>query len=112
MLLAFNQVIQGIVLHNPSPHPTFTPTPKTKYEGILSEFPAVMQSCYIDWLVKHDVTHHITITGPLDTARTRRLAPERLHTARQELDHMLERGTIQLPPATGPLPSHGAQEEQ
>ena len=40
--------------------------------------------------VKHDVTHHISTTGPLTTARPRRLGPERLQIARQEFDHMLE----------------------
>ena len=62
--------------------------------AIMSKFPTVTQPCYTDRPVKHDVTHHITITGPQVTAQTRRLAPEHLHTAHQEFDHMLEVGII------------------
>ena len=98
--------VQGIVSHDPSPHPTFKPTPKTEHEAILSEFPAVTQPCYTDRPVKHDVTHHITTTGPPVNAQTRRLAPERLRTARQEFDHMLELGIIRPSSSNWSSPLH------
>ena len=53
-----------------------------------------MQVCSLDQPIQHDVTHHITTTGPPVSARTRRLAPERLKIARQEFDHMLQLGII------------------
>ena len=86
-----NLTVQGIVSQVPSPSPTLLPrNPKTTFEAILSEFPAVTQPYSTEKPVKHDVTHHITTTGPPVTARTRRLAPERLQIARREFDHMLE----------------------
>ena len=50
----------------------------------------------------HDLTHHITTTGL--TAQTQQLAPEHLHTARQEFNHILGLGIIRLSLATGSLP--------
>ena len=61
---------------------------------LLSQFLVLTQPCAADQLVKYNVCHHITTTGPPVSARTHCLAPERLRVARQEFDHMLELGTI------------------
>ena len=99
--------VQGIVSHDPSPSPTVQPTePKSEYEAILLEFPAVTQPCYGEHPVKHDVTHHVETTGPPVSARTRRLAPERLKSARQEFDHMLELGIIRPSSSSWSSPLH------
>ena len=50
--------------------------------------------CSPDTPVQHDVTHHIMTSGPPISARPRRLAPERLHIARQEFEHMLQLGIV------------------
>lgn len=99
--------VQGIVSQDQSPSPTLlSARPKTDYEAILSEFPAVMQPHLGEQPVKHDVTHHIETTGPPVSARTRRLAPERLKTARQEFDHMLHLGIIRPSSSNWSSPLH------
>ena len=62
--------------------------------SLLSEFPALTQACTAERPIKHDIVHHIETTGPPVSARTRRLAPERLRIAREEFNHMLELGII------------------
>ena len=102
-----NLTVQGIVSQVPSPSPTLLPrNPKTTFEAILSEFPAVTQPCSTEKPVKHDVTHHITTTGPPITSRTRCLAPERLQIARREFDHMLELGIIRPSSSNWAFPLH------
>ncbi len=61
---------------------------------ITSEFPALTQACAADRPIKHDIVNHIETTGPPISARSRRLAPERLRIAREEFNHMLELGII------------------
>jgi len=41
---------------------------------------------------KHKVTHHIITTGPPVAEPVRRLAGERLHTTRSQIQHMLDAG--------------------
>ena len=56
--------------------------PNNVFEGILQEFPEVMQPYSDNHPIKHQVTHHITTTGPPVFARPRRLSPEHLKVAR------------------------------
>ena len=87
--------VHGIVSHALLPSLTLPARePKSDFDAILSEFPAVTQPCSIEQQIKHDVTHHITTTGPLVRARTRRLAPEQLKIARQEFEHMMQLGIV------------------
>ena len=44
--------------------------------------------------ISHDVTHHIQTVGPSVSAHPRRLAPDRLHVAKQEFEHLLNLGII------------------
>ena len=44
--------------------------------------------------IKHNVTHHITTTGPPVHARARRFSLECLHIARKEVNGMLQSGII------------------
>ena len=98
--------VQGIVSHVASPSPMFLPRrPKTKWEAILSEFPAVTQPCNRE-RVKHEVTHHIKTTGPPACARTRQLAPERLKIARQEFDHMMQLDIVRPSSSNWSSPLH------
>ena len=99
--------IQGIVSDMPSPSPTLLPRqPKSEYEAILTEFPAVTRPCGTEQPIKHSVTHHITTTGPPISSRTRRLSPERLKAARQEFEHMLHLGIIRPSSSCWSSPLH------
>ena len=99
--------VQGIRSQVSSPSPTLLPrTPKSTFEALLAKFPAVTQPCSTEQPVKHNVTHHITTTGPPVSSRTRRLAPERLQIARHEFDHMLQLGIIRPSSSTWSSPLH------
>ena len=87
--------VQGILSTTASPSPSIQAIqPLTEFHAVLSEFPELLQPYCHDSPVKHDVTHHITTTGPPIRARTRRLPPERLKIARQEFEQMLQQGII------------------
>ena len=88
--------VQGILSTTASPSPSIQAIqPLTEFHTVLSEFPELLQPYCHDSPVKHDVTHHITTTGPPIRARTRRLPPERLKIARQKFEQMLQQGIIQ-----------------
>ena len=96
--------VQGILSTTASPSPSIQAIqPLTEFHAVLSEFPELLQPYCHDSPVKHDVTHHITTTGPPIRARTRRLLPERLKIARQEFEQMLQQGIIQ--PSSSPWAS-------
>ena len=87
--------VQGITTSDTSPSPALlSRQPRNEFEALLSDFPEVVQPCTTEQPVKHNVTHHITTTGPPVSARFRRLPPERLKAARQEFEHMLQQGII------------------
>ena len=99
--------MKGIVSKATSPSPTLLPRkPTNPMDAILAEFPAATQPCNMGQPIKHDVTHHITTTGPPVTGRTRRLAQERLQIARQEFYHMLELGIIRPSSSNWASPLH------
>ena len=64
-----------------------------------SSFPDVTQPHHRNNPIKHDITHHITTTGPPVRAHPRgprRLSPEKLKIARLEFEHMLQDGIVKL----------------
>ena len=99
--------VQGLICHDSSPRPTLLPCrTMSAFKNILSDFPTVLQPHATEEAVKHDVTHHIETTGPPVSARPRRLAPDRLKSARQEFDHMLQLGIIRPSSSTWSSPLH------
>ncbi len=84
--------VQGVVCTNTlsSDLACHQVNPSDPYSQLLSKFPSVTQASFSHCPVKHTVTHHIQTTGLAVTARTRRLAPERLRIAKHEFDHMLQ----------------------
>jgi len=84
----------------------FQLNPSDPYSQLLSKFPSVTQASFTDCPVKHSVTHHIQTTGPAVFGRTRRLAPERLHIAKHEFDHMLQLGIIRPSSSSWASPLH------
>ena len=68
--------------------------PTNAFEAIVRQFPLVIQPYNPQQPIKHQVTHHITTTGPPVHSHTRRLSPERLSVARKEFEHMMQLGII------------------
>ena len=99
--------IQGVTCSTGSPSPAILPRkPTSVYNKILAEFSTITRPCTSDAPTKHDVTHHISTTGPPTSARPRCLGPEHLRVARQEFDHMLELGIIQPSSSNWSSPLH------
>ena len=74
--------------------------------AILIEFPTITQLCSKDHPIKHDIMHHIEMTGTPVSARPQRLAPEWLKSTQQEFEHMLELAIIRLPSSNWSSPLH------
>jgi len=99
--------VQGITTTDISPSPAvLSRQPRNEFEVLLSKFPEVVQPCTKEQPLKHNVTHHITTTGPPVSARFRRLPPERLKAARQEFEHMLQQGIIHPSSSNWASPLH------
>ena len=86
--------------------PLLSKTTSNPYEAILRDFPTVTQPIIDQQPPKHEVTHHITTTGPPVHARARRLSPERLHIAQKEFEHMLQLGIIRPSSSDWASPLH------
>ena len=102
--------VQGISTDESSPSPSLLPKQAfTPFETILSQFPQVIRPCTGSHYIKHDITHHITTTGPPVSAHPRRLSPEKLKIARQEFEHMLQEGIIRPSSSnwSSPFSTHG-----
>ena len=99
--------VQGIVSQEPSPSPTFFNLLSTnEFDAILSSFPDVTQPHLRSSPIKHDITHHITTTGPPVSAHPRRLSPEKLKIARLEFEHMLQDGIVRPSSSSWASPLH------
>ena len=99
--------VQGIVSHTSSLRPSLhAREPENEFSALLAEFPAVPQAWSSERPVKHNVTHHIETTGSPVSARTRRLAPERLRVARHEFEQMMELGIIRPSSSKWSSPLH------
>lgn len=99
--------VQGILSNDPSPSPTIIPkSPNNPYLSLLSTFPDLTQVCSPDRPVKHNITHFINTTTAPVSARPRRLAPERLQSAKQEFEHMLQLGIIRPSSSAWSSPLH------
>ena len=58
-------IVQGIVTQESSPCPTLpTASSTNELAAILSNFPDITEPHYGNHFIKHDITHHITTTGP------------------------------------------------
>ena len=66
-----------------------------QYSAVLVEFPDILCSRGTDQLAQHTITHHICTTGPLVSARPRRLPLDCLRLVKEEFDHMLDLGIVQ-----------------
>ena len=92
--------INGINSPLPALSPVYAALPSTPFTKILQEYPDITQPTIKQIAVKHNVAHHIVTRGPPCSARPRRLPPERLKVAKDELQHMLDLGIIR--PSSSP----------
>ena len=80
------------------------PSNHNEFQDILKGFPEVLQpNFHCD--IKHQVTH-ITTTGPPVYSATRRLSPDKLKTAKNEFQHMLQLGIIRPSSSSWTSPLH------
>ena len=86
-----NLQVNGIATCESTTNLTVLPQkPTNAFEAIVRQFPLVIQPYNPQQPIKHQVTHHITTTGPPVHSHTQRLSPERLSVARKEFEHMMQ----------------------
>ncbi|CAH8453126.1 unnamed protein product [Heterobilharzia americana] len=73
------------------------------YQAVLEKYPELQQPKHTLPCITSNVMHHVTTTGPPVASKARRLAPDKLQTAKNEFDHMLELGIIR--PSNSPWAS-------
>ena len=83
--------------------PVSLPNP---YATLLSHFPQVTRPSQFDTPVSHDVTHHVTTTGPPVHARPRRLSHAKHQVAKAEFQHMMQLGIIRPSSSAWASPLH------
>ena len=99
--------VQGIAVQEQSPSPTIFPKhPATEFEAILRDYADIVRPCTTEQPVKHTVTHYINTVGPPVHARPRRLPPERLETAKEHFEHMLQLGIVRPSSSSWASPLH------
>ncbi|XP_052128575.1 uncharacterized protein K02A2.6-like [Frankliniella occidentalis] len=77
------------------------------FSNILAEFPELTKPSGAPRQVRHSTEHHIRTTpGPPVSARPRRLAPDRFHAAKGELDTMVQHGKARRSESPWSSPLH------
>ena len=89
-----------------SPSPVFAIPDSIGVPLLLREYSDVTRPNFQEHPVKHNVTHHITTTGPPVNARPRRLSSDKLHIAKAEFNHMLDLGIIRPSKSPWSSPLH------
>ena len=70
-------------------------TVQNEYTKLLGQFPELTRPTTKSETVKHGITHKIVTKGHPVFARPRRLAPDKLVTAKREFDEMIKLGVIE-----------------
>ena len=70
-------------------------TVQNEYTKLLGQFPELTRPTTKGETIKHGITHKIVTKGHLVFARPRRLAPDKLVTAKREFDEMIKLGVIE-----------------
>ena len=90
---------------SPSFLPLVAASTSDSYTSLLKEFHDITQPHYHEHPITHNVTHHITTTGPPPFSRPS-LAPDRYQNAKQEFEHMLFLGIIRESSSNFSSPLH------
>ena len=77
-----------------------------QYSAVLVEFPDILCSRGTDQPAQHTITHHIRTTGPLVSARPRRLPLDCLRVAKEEFDPVRDLGIVQPSSSCWASPLH------
>ena len=88
------------------PSDMFVVASASRYDTLLREYPGISHPVYSHTEVRHNISHHIRTTGPPVGARPRRLAPDRLHIAKAEFEHMMELGIVRPSHSNWSSPLH------
>ena len=98
----------GLLAHVTSPTPSLpSGSIPDEYLSLLADFPEITKvHNYNDHSVQHDVTHHLSTSGPPVSSQACRLSPERLKVARREFEHMVELGIIRPSSSNWSSPLH------
>lgn len=84
----------------------------TEYHEVLKLFPEITRPAGIPAETKHSTRHHIrTIPGPPVFSKPRRLASDKLKTAKKEFDNMLQLGIIRPSESCWSSPLHMAKKK-
>lgn len=79
----------------------------TKWHTLLQEFPEILKPIGTTTEIRHSTLHHIKTTpGPPISSRPRRLAPDKLKTAKKEFETMLQLGLIRPSESSWSSPLH------
>ncbi|GFT82459.1 retrovirus-related Pol polyprotein from transposon opus [Trichonephila clavipes] len=78
----------------------------TIYHKLLKEFPSIIKLSNPNQPVKHITVHHIITKGPPVVAKPRRLAPDRLKTAKTEFQNMMYLGNLRPSKSNHASPIH------
>ena len=70
-------------------------TVQNEYSKLLGQFPELTRPTTKGETVKHGITHKIVTKGHPVSARPRRLAPDKLVTAKRDFDEMIKLGVIE-----------------
>lgn len=89
-----------------SPSPVFAIPNSNGVTLLLREYSDITRPNFQEQPVKHNVTHHITTTGPPVNAHPRRLSSDKLHIAKAEFNHMLDLGIIRPSKSPWSSPLH------
>ena len=98
-----NLRVNGITSPITAISPVYASFETTPFTTILSDYPDITRPTTKQTTVKHNVAHHILTRGPPCSARPRRLPPERLKIAKDEFQHMLDKGIVR--PSSSPWAS-------
>ena len=104
--------VNGITSPIPALSPVYAPFPPTPFTKLLGENPDITRPTTKQTAVKHNVAHHILTRGPPCSSRPRRLPPERLKIAKDEFQHMLDKGIIRPSSSSWASPLHMVPKSQ
>lgn len=81
--------------------------PDSPYTAILAKFPSITRPPGAPQVIKHTTVHYINTTdGPPVTARARRLAPAKLHSAKKIFEGLVRAGTARPSSSSWASPLH------